>query len=719
MLNGALGIFNGIDKGVRTQNKKASFTVDKRKFGFIVKVKNTDGIKTNVVRFFGANQLQISGSPRGSWMANCKYSKVKNTIDICKEKPKSCVNTKLCEISTSYVDGQKSWTKASNNKKHITEAKEKGLTCGVQAIDFIKLYFDTFDNQNQIKIQVTLKNLQYYNSSIDGNFGPGTKKAIENYFSDNSFSLSNKKEVVAGLESLLAEEGISEEMLITSNNLPIADVSSSYLFAKIIHVSANYISVTKNTPNEICKNISTPVKICTDEQVPVYGQVKQNNDATANALIGAIMGGITGKAITDDNAGASMGALMGGIIGSSINSNNNNTNQIVGYKTVESCKTVTKNEKSCKTENKKTTSKKLKNYTITYDFHGKLGKIYSQNVYKAGDKIPLNVNIAAQILIEDVENFLKIGAGTFGFEFTKKYSSIRDLKNGSWNVNLENDFTDFESYVYQNDDFSKYANAQKALREENFNSAMGDNRKELIALADNLRTWLQTNLIHEKANQVFDLVTVADNALEGTDLTNIRQTTENLLKISRELNLTQKFKSFEEVNNAEREITKTVFGNYDASGRMAIQKALGDMGLFNLSINGEYGTGVHLAIKEYMKTNGYKKIETVKLLEQQLTNLVPTSADVNTLSVIKNKLSEEEQWKKAVLLIQDVEDFILINPTAFDFEFIIKYKLVRDLKNSLWNADEKSNFEALKKYVFRNAPLKLTQIGKQENEKPH
>ena len=145
---------------------------------------------------------------------------------------------------------------------------------------------------------------------------------------------------------------------------------------------------------------------------------------------------------------------------------------------------------------------------------------------------------------------------------------------------------------------------------------MGDNRQELTGLTDILRTWQQGNLTHEKAGEVYELVDAADSALKGNDLNIIRQTTENLLKLSRELNLTQKSKILEAINKAERKITEEVFGNYDTSGRMAIQKALGDLGLFKLSINGEYSTGLHLAIKEHMKTNGYKKIDTAKSVEE-------------------------------------------------------------------------------------------------------
>ena len=49
ILDGTLGVFNGIDKSIRTQNKKASFSVDKRKFGFILKKKNTSNHPNSLI----------------------------------------------------------------------------------------------------------------------------------------------------------------------------------------------------------------------------------------------------------------------------------------------------------------------------------------------------------------------------------------------------------------------------------------------------------------------------------------------------------------------------------------------------------------------------------------------------------------------------------------------------------------------------------------------
>jgi uncharacterized protein YcfJ len=150
--------------------------------------------------------------------------------------------------------------------------------------------------------------------------------------------------------------------------------SASELYARVVQVETNYETVTEYTP----------VKMCRDEEVPIYGNTGQNNDNAGNVLLGMILGGVTGKVITGEDGGAAVGAIAGGLIGA--NNNNNSNNQIIGYRIIQ----------SCSMENKETKSTKLRNYKITYDFHGALGTSYSYNSYLVGDNIPVNVNVVAK-----------------------------------------------------------------------------------------------------------------------------------------------------------------------------------------------------------------------------------------------------------------------------------------------------------------------------------
>ena len=117
--------------------------------------------------------------------------------------------------------------------------------------------------------------------------------------------------------------------------------------------------------------------------MPIYGNTNQNNNNSGNVLLGMILGGVSGKVITGEDGGAAVGAIAGGLIGAN---NNNSGNQIIGFRTVQ----------TCTMEKKEVNSTRLKNYRITYDFHGALGTSYSYNSYLVGDKIPVNVNVIAK-----------------------------------------------------------------------------------------------------------------------------------------------------------------------------------------------------------------------------------------------------------------------------------------------------------------------------------
>ena len=155
--------------------------------------------------------------------------------------------------------------------------------------------------------------------------------------------------------------------------LSTTNTFASELFAKVIQIEENYETITEYSP----------IKICRDEEVPIYGNTNQNNNNSGNVLLGMILGGVSGKVITGEDGGAAVGAIAGGLIGAN---NNNSGNQIIGFRTVQ----------TCTMEKKEVNSTRLKNYRITYDFHGALGTSYSYNSYLVGDKIPVNVNVIAK-----------------------------------------------------------------------------------------------------------------------------------------------------------------------------------------------------------------------------------------------------------------------------------------------------------------------------------
>ena len=166
-----------------------------------------------------------------------------------------------------------------------------------------------------------------------------------------------------------------KKIFIAFSMLCLSAVNSfaNELFAQVVQIEENYETITEYSP----------IKICRDEEVPIYGNTNQNNDNSANVLLGMILGGVSGKVITGEDGGAAVGAIAGGLIGAN---NNNSGNQIIGFRTVQ----------TCSMEKKEVNSTRLKNYRITYDFHGALGTSYSYNSYLVGDKIPVNVSVIAK-----------------------------------------------------------------------------------------------------------------------------------------------------------------------------------------------------------------------------------------------------------------------------------------------------------------------------------
>ena len=72
---------------------------------------------------------------------------------------------------------------------------------------------------------------------------------------------------------------------------------------------------------------------CETSTVPYQETVKGGQPE--KVIGGALIGGVIGKAVTDDNAGAAVGAVVGGVVG-----HENSRTTVTRYKDVETCKNV-------------------------------------------------------------------------------------------------------------------------------------------------------------------------------------------------------------------------------------------------------------------------------------------------------------------------------------------------------------------------------------------
>ena len=125
-----------------------------------------------------------------------------------KETPEVCSNKALCEKSSFSTVDSRAWVKITTVQGFVKEAKKRGLGCGVKAkttssavANFIKTDFLQLTLNQRKQIQHGLKVLGYYKSSIDGAWGPGTKKATNSYAKakriKNGYPLSIYKKLIS------------------------------------------------------------------------------------------------------------------------------------------------------------------------------------------------------------------------------------------------------------------------------------------------------------------------------------------------------------------------------------------------------------------------------------------------------------------------------------------------------------------------------------------
>jgi uncharacterized protein YcfJ len=154
--------------------------------------------------------------------------------------------------------------------------------------------------------------------------------------------------------------------------------SSAYAqtrYANITRVEPNYQTVYQNVPRTQCENV----------EVPIYGTVRNGGNAGEGALLGMIIGGVIGDAVSGGDGDATAGgAIIGGIIGA--DRAQNGTRQVVtGYRVERQCSEVMMREQQ----------REIRNYTITYEWNGIRAQSYTYNRYSVGDRIPVTVSINA------------------------------------------------------------------------------------------------------------------------------------------------------------------------------------------------------------------------------------------------------------------------------------------------------------------------------------
>lgn len=134
--------------------------------------------------------------------------------------------------------------------------------------------------------------------------------------------------------------------------------------------------VTNITPVYTQVTVQQPTQVCRSVEVPVYGTV-QGGGAAGNALLGMIIGGVIGDAVSGGNGNATAGgAVIGGIIGAD-RAQNGNRQVVTGYRTEQQCSTQYTNARETI----------VNEYDITYNVQGqnitiRVNRVQGERAYR-------------------------------------------------------------------------------------------------------------------------------------------------------------------------------------------------------------------------------------------------------------------------------------------------------------------------------------------------
>ncbi len=149
---------------------------------------------------------------------------------------------------------------------------------------------------------------------------------------------------------------LSAVLLSSAANAQSAD---DFNFVRVVNIQENYGVAYVDVPEARCYDVS----------VPVYNNIRPSN---SDVLVGAIVGGVIGKEIANNDGGAILGAL----IGSSIASYSSRT-VIAGYAYQQQCETIIVRERR----------EVVIDYTVTYSNQRERGIVNTRNYYAIGSVV--------------------------------------------------------------------------------------------------------------------------------------------------------------------------------------------------------------------------------------------------------------------------------------------------------------------------------------------
>ena len=137
----------------------------------------------------------------------------------------------------------------------------------------------------------------------------------------------------------------------------------------------------KETYRDVVREV--PIQTCSNVDVPIYETRRTGQASSGDALVGAIIGGAIGNQLGNGSGKDAM-TVLGAIIGADkVNKKGKQETVIVGYRQERQCRTTYTNK----------VSQVRGDNMVTVDIGGQTVRLYTQQWFKKGTTVYLNVDM--------------------------------------------------------------------------------------------------------------------------------------------------------------------------------------------------------------------------------------------------------------------------------------------------------------------------------------
>lgn len=152
-------------------------------------------------------------------------------------------------------------------------------------------------------------------------------------------------------------------------------------FENIIGTVNNVVTLT----NSYVRKTPRDERVCTIQDVPVYGQ-SQQSDELGSMIIGGLLGAAAGNKLSNNDGAGAAGAVAGAILGRQHAKASTRPGGIVGYRQQEVCRTNRVYQEEQITN--------ITGYRVEVEADGQIITLTSSSSFNVGDRIEIGKQIS-------------------------------------------------------------------------------------------------------------------------------------------------------------------------------------------------------------------------------------------------------------------------------------------------------------------------------------